>query len=79
MPRKGNKYVGDCSVKGVAKQAKKIYKKSNVSNPVKTGNVVIDHVLGSIPLIKSWNKGFNVGKLGFVANETYKTTCKRKR
>lgn len=26
MPRKGNKYVGDCSVKGVAKQAKKFIK-----------------------------------------------------
>lgn len=31
------------------------------------------------PHISAWNKGFTVGKIGFIAQQTYKETCKRKK
>mgnify|MGYP000254215913 FL=1 len=38
-----------------------------------------DFVAGKIPLAKKWNTGFNLGKIGFVAKQTYENTCKRKK
>ncbi len=74
-----SKYVGDCSPSGVVRQAVKVYKMSNAKNSAKTGNIAVDFVVGQIPLVKNWNKGFNLGKMGFVAQQTYKNTCKRKK
>ena len=70
MPKKTDKtkYVGDCSPSGIAKQAIKVYKMSNAKNPIKTGNIAIE-----------WNQGFNLGKMAFVAQQTYNDTCKRKK
>lgn len=81
MPRKTNtsKYIGDCSPSGVVRQAIKVYKMSNAKNPAKTGNVAADYVAGRAPLLKHWNTGFNLGKIGFVAQQTYDNTCKRKK
>lgn len=79
MPRKNTKYVGDCSAKGVAKKAYEVAKRSNAQNPAKTGNAVVDFTAGRIPLAKNWNRGFNLGKIGFIAQQTYKETCKRKK
>lgn len=81
MPNKTNnsKYVGDCSLSGVAKKAVDVYKKSNVKNPLKTGNVIVDYAIGQIPQIKAWNQGFNTGKYSFIAKQTYDETCKRKK
>ncbi len=73
------KYVGDCSFSGIAKKAVDVYKKSNVENPLKTGNLVADYAAGQIKPIKAWNTGFNVGKYGFMAKQTYDETCKRKK
>jgi len=80
MPGKTStsKYVGDCSPSGVIRQAVKIYKMSNAQNPAKTGNMTVDFAVGQIPLVKNWNKGFNLGKIGFVAQQPYENTCKRK-
>ena len=72
-------YVEDCTPFGIAKRAFEVYKMSNSSNPVKTGNKAVDFALGKIPAIKKWNIGFNLGKLGFVAQQTYNDTCKRKK
>lgn len=72
-------YTGDCSVIGVMKKAYEIAKKSNVKNPSKTGNSAVDYVVGGQPHISAWNKGFTVGKIGFIAQQTYKETCKRKK
>ncbi len=55
------------------------YIKSNVENPLKTGNLVADYAAGQIKPIKAWNTGFNVGKYGFMAKQTYDETCKRKK
>ena len=80
-------YVGDCTPFGIAKRAFEVYKMSNISNPVKTGNNAVDFALGKIPAIKKWNTGFNIGKLGFgfnigklgfIAQQTYNDTCKHK-
>lgn len=81
MPRKTStsKYVGDCSPSGVVRQAVKVYKMSNAKNPVKTGNKMVDFAVGNIPLVKNWNTGFNLGKIGFVAQQTYENACKRKK
>jgi hypothetical protein len=79
MPRKSNKYVGDCSVKGVAKKAYEVAKRTNAQNPIKTGNAVVDYTINKVPLAKNWNRGFNLGKIGFIAQQTYKETCKRKK
>lgn len=81
MPRKTStsKYVGDCSLSGVMRQAVKVYKMSNAKNPAKTGNMAVDFAAGQIPLVKNWNRGFNLGKIGFVAQQTYENTCKRKK
>ena len=67
MPKKTNKtkYTGDCS--------------PNAENPAKTGNKTVDFAIGKIPIIKKWNTGFNLGKIGFVAKQTYNDTCKRKK
>lgn len=81
MPKKTDKtkYVGDCSPSGIAKQAIKVYKMSNAKNPIKTGNIAIDYGVNKIPLVKRWNQGFNLGKMAFVAQQTYNDTCKRKK
>ncbi len=77
MPRK--KSTSNCSIKSIAKKAYEVSKKSNAKNPAKTGNLIADYAIGKIPFAKEWNKGFNVGKLGFIAHQTYKETCKRKK
>ncbi|MBQ9035106.1 MAG: hypothetical protein IJ099_03980 [Alphaproteobacteria bacterium] len=79
MPRKNTQYVGDCSLKGVAKKAYEVAKRSNAQNPAKTGNFAVDFTAGKIPLVKGWNRGFNLGKAGFIAKQTYNETCKRKK
>lgn len=81
MPRKTStsKYVGACSPSGVLRQAIQVYKMSDAKNAAKTGNRVVDFAVGQIPLVKNWNRGFNLGKIGFVAQQTYKNTCKRKK
>ena len=72
-------YTGDCSVIGVMRKAYEVAKKSNVKNPSKTGNLAVDYVVGKQPHISAWNKGFNMGKIGFIAQQTYEETCKRKK
>ena len=69
MTRKvsNTRYARDCSPKGIARRAVQVYKMSDAKNPVKTGNRVVDFATGRLPLVKDWNKGFNLGKLGFVA------------
>ena len=52
---------------------------SNAKNTLKTGNKVIDFALGQNKIIKKWNQGFNLGKMAFVAQQTYNDTCKRKK
>ena len=81
MPTKTSKskYVGDCSPSGVIRQAVKVYKMLNAKNPAKTGNMAADFVAGKIPIVKNWNTGFNLGKIGFVAQKTYENTCKHKK
>ena len=81
MPKKTNKtkYTGDCSPKGIIKRATEVYKMSNAENPAKTGNKTVDFAIGKLPIIKKWNTGFNLGKIGFVAKQTYNDTCKRKK
>lgn len=73
------KYVGDCSCGGIATRAVDVYKKSNTENPLKTSNPVVDYAAGQIKPVKAWNTGFNVGKYGFMAKQTYDETCKRKK
>lgn len=68
----------DCTPFDIAKRGFEVYKMSNSPNPFKTGNKAVDFVLGKIPVIKRWNIDFNLGKLGFVAQQTYNDTCKRK-
>ena len=72
-------YIGDCSFWGIAKKAVNVYKKSNVENPLKTGNAALDYAAGQIKPVKAWNTGFNAGKYGFIAKQTYDETCKRKK
>lgn len=80
IPKTGSsKYVGDCTPMGVAKEAVKVYKMSNAKNPIKTGNIAVDYVAGKNPVIKGWNTGYNLGKMTFVAQETYNNTCKHKK
>lgn len=74
-----SKRVGDCSLKGVVGRAVKVYKMSDAKNPAKTGKPVVDFATGCLPLVKDWNKGFNLGKLGFVVQQTYNDTCKCKK
>ena len=52
---------------------------SNAKNPIKTGNALLDFVVNKNKYARVWNTGFNVGKLGFIAGQTYKNTCKRKK
>lgn len=56
-----------------------IKKNQNVENPLKTGNAALDYVAGQIKPVKAWNTGFNAGKYGFIAKQTYDETCKRKK
>ncbi len=71
--------VGDCSFGGIAKKAINVYKRLNVENPLKTGNAALDYAAGQIKPVKAWNTGFNAGKYGFIAKQTYDETCKRKK
>lgn len=70
MPRKSNNYVGDCSIRGVINKAYEVAKKSNAQNPAKTGYTVGDFLIGRVPIIKNWNRGFNLGKARFIAQQT---------
>lgn len=79
MPRKSNNYVGDYSIRGVINKAYEVAKKSNAQNPAKTGYTVGDFLIGRVPIIKNWNKGFNLGKAGFIAQQTYNETCKHRK
>lgn len=54
-------------------------KKIKHPKTAKTGNKAVDFAVGQIPLAKKWNTGFNLGKIGFVAKQTYENTCKRKK
>ncbi len=72
-------YIGDCSFGGIAKKAINVYKRLNVENPLKTGNAALDYAAGQIKPVKAWNTGFNAGKYGFIAKQTYDETCKRKK
>lgn len=76
---KHTKYVGNCTPSGVIHRAVKVYKMSNAKNPIKTGNYIADVAIGRLPLAKKWNQGFTAGKLGFVVQQTYNDTCKRKK
>lgn len=81
MPKKTDKtsMLEIASPSGIAKRAAKVYKMSNAKNTLKTGNKVIDFALGQNKIIKKWNQGFNLGKMAFVAQQTYNDTCKRKK
>ena len=68
----------DCSFLGVGKKAMNIAIKSNAKNPIKTGNKALDSGANTIPIVKGWNKGFNIGKGVFVAKQTYEDACKNK-
>ena len=72
-------YVGNCSIRGVINKAYEVAKKSNAQNPAKTGNTVGDLMIGRVPIIKNWNRGFNLGKAGFIVQQTYNETCKRRK
>lgn len=72
-------YIGDCSPKGIAKKAIYVTKNSKVKNPIKTGNLLADIAIGRIPVAKYWNRGYNIGRWGFIAKQTYDETCKRKK
>lgn len=74
-----SKKVGDCSPKGVAKKSVEVYKKANVKNPIKTGNLAVDYTVGKIPLVKDWNLGFNIGKASAMAKAIYDETCKKRK
>lgn len=66
-------FWGDCQ------KAINVYKRLNVENPLKTGNAALDYAAGQIKPVKAWNTGFNAGKYGFIAKQTYDETCKRKK
>lgn len=72
-------YVGNCSIRGVINKAYEVAKKSNAQNPAKTENTVGDLMIGRVPIIKNWNRGFNLGKAGFIVQQTYNETCKRRK
>lgn len=79
MQTKKQNRTGDCSITGIVNKAKEIYKKSNVKNPLSTGNKAGDYVLVKTPLAKNWNKGFNIGKGAFIVKQTYDETCRTKK
>ena len=66
----------NCTLKGIYNKSKEVYKKSNVKNPIKTGNKVIDFAIGRQPLAKKWNLGFNIGKYFAITKNIYDETCK---
>ena len=65
-------------IKDVIVKATEIYKKSNAKNPISSENKILDYGIGKIPLVKEWNRGFNVGKALFVTKQTYDEIIKSK-
>ncbi len=68
----------NCTIRGIYNKSREVYKKSNIKNPLKTGNIVIDFITGKQPLVKNWNLGFNIGKHAAMAKIIYDETCKNK-
>lgn len=73
-----NKSKSKCNPKDIVKTGAKVAKQSNAKSPMKTGNPAVDKIASKVKPIKLYNYGFNAGKLGFILQETYNQTCKKK-
>ena len=62
---------GVYSLPNIASTAYKMYKMSSPQNPLKTNNATGDFILNHFPLVKKFNQGFNIGRLGAVGQLTY--------
>lgn len=65
--------------KGILGTIYNVYNKSNARNPIKTGNFIVDSVVGRNKYIKAWNVGFEAGKAGFVSRQSYKELKQNKK
>lgn len=63
----------------MVKKSVVVYKKANVRNPIKTGNLAADYTIGKVPLVKDWNLGFNIGKASAMAKAIYDETYKKRK
>lgn len=81
--RRGRKQESsEMNKKAVANATKTIYdiyRKSDADNPIKTGNLLVDFVIGQNKYAKAWNIGYNLGKAAFVAEQAYKELCKKRK
>ncbi len=65
--------------KRVLSTVESIYSKSNAKNPIKTGNHLVDYVIGKNKYAKAWNVGFEVGKAVFVALQSFNELKRNKK
>ena len=64
MPRNTkSRYNNDCTPQGVIRRATEVYKMSNVKNPIKTDNFVVDLFVGKILWQKTGIKGLMLENL----------------
>ena len=76
MPYKNN--IGDCSIKGFAKEAVNVAKRSYVKSPLSTGNIVLDRFANRNPIVKAYNIGDKIGQGTAILHQTYRNTCGQK-
>ncbi len=78
MPKKTSKYIGDCSVKGVANKFKKLEYMSNISHSISTGNKMIDKQISkyATKAINSMVKGPRLKAVINISGKMYPYTEK---
>ncbi len=65
----------DCNAGSYLRHLGDVYEQSNVHSPLETSYFPVNYVINKIPLIGDFNRGFNLGKFGMVAEQTYHDVC----
>ncbi len=65
----------DCNLGGYVSHLGEVYKQANVRSPLETSSVPVNYAINKIPFIGNFNRGFNLGKLGMIAEQTYRDVC----
>lgn len=65
-------------VKQTIKTVYNVWQKSDAENPIKTGIMPVDFVVGKTRYGRAWNVGFNIGKAAFVIKQSFEELQKKK-
>lgn len=65
-------------VKQTIKTVYNVWQKSDAENPIKTGIMPVDFVIGKTRYGRARNVGFNIGKAAFVIKQSFEELQKKK-